>query len=101
MMIAIVGYALFLIAGAFMGKRAGSKMSLYMGLGSGILVLAGYAVSLQNAVAGYTFLTAVSAALFVVFAVRLVKTRKFMPAGALFLVNGLFLALIVRTLLNL
>lgn len=91
-------FAIFLLVGAFFGWKAGSKASLYAGLGSAVLVSSGGLWAAQDPGNGYIFLTAVAAGLTFVFLSRLIKTKKFMPSGMLLAVSALFL---VYTLLHL
>lgn len=71
---------LVLVGGAIGYKKAKSKVSLITGILSAILLVASFWASLQD-----NFLPAVCAiaCLCVVFLTRLIKTRKFMPAGML------------------
>jgi len=88
--IIFIAYALFLFFGAFMGWKAGSKMSLIMGLASGILVLIGIYVMGVNLKGGLTMLAVIGGILAIVFLMRLIKTHSFMPAGALLIVSLAF-----------
>jgi len=88
--IIFIAYALFLFFGAFMGWKAGSKMSLIMGVASGILVLLGIYLAGVNLKSGLILLAAVGGILSVVFLIRLIKTHSFMPAGGLLLISSLF-----------
>jgi len=78
-----IGYGIFLILGAFMGLKSGSKVSLYMGLGSGLLTLIAACLLNSQPTLGRTLLIAISGLLTAVFVMRLMKTKKFMPAGML------------------
>lgn len=91
-------FAIFLLVGAFFGWRAGSKASLYAGLGSAVLVSSGGLWAVQDPKNGYIFLTTVAAGLTFVFLSRLMKTKKIMPSGMLFVVSALFLAYCVMHL---
>lgn len=77
--------ALTLVGGIVGYLQAKSKMSLISGTISGLLLLAGAAVQLQGQAWGLLLAIAVSALLIVVFAIRLSKTRKFMPSGLMIL----------------
>jgi uncharacterized membrane protein (UPF0136 family) len=77
--------ALTLVGGIVGYLQAKSKVSLISGTVSGLLLLVGAAVQLQGQAWGLLLAIAVSALLIVVFAVRLSKTRKFMPSGLMIL----------------
>ena len=80
-------YALFLFAGAFMGLKAGSRISLIMGLASGCLVLLGVYFMGLNPRNGYLFLSILNGLLTVVFLMRFLKTHSMMPSGMLLIVS--------------
>ena len=80
-------YGLFLLLGAYMGWKKGSKISLIMGLVSGTLVLMGIYLTNTNPMLGYRFITIISGILSFVFLQRLIKTRKFMPSGMLLVMS--------------
>jgi uncharacterized membrane protein (UPF0136 family) len=86
--------ALTLIGGIVGYLQAKSKMSLISGTISGLLLLVGAAVQLQGQAWGLPLAIAVSALLIVVFAIRLAKTRKFMPSGLMILGGIAALALL-------
>jgi uncharacterized membrane protein (UPF0136 family) len=87
--IAAIAYGLLSIIGGVMGyTQAKSKASLISGGISGALLLFAAILQLAGSPIGLTLAAIVSAALVVVFAIRLTKTRKFMPAG-LMLIAGL------------
>ena len=81
--IVLLVYALLMIAGGLMGARAGSRPSLIAGVGSGMFLLVAWWVARTNPRAGLGAGAAIAAVLAVVFAMRLAKTRKAMPSGAL------------------
>ncbi len=83
-------YIVFLLVGGLIGfLKAGSKVSLITSsAAAAILVLCAIPVIFQPYVADI-----VMALLLVVFAVRLSKTRKFMPSGMLIVVTIAALAL--------
>lgn len=85
---AALGYGTLTLIGGIMGYvKAKSQASLISGLVSGsLLILAGTA-QLMGQSWGLILAAAISAALAIVFVVRLVKTRKFMPAGMLILAS--------------
>ena len=75
-------YAILLIVGGVIGfKKAGSKVSLYAGVISGVVV--GIGICMQS----LGLICAVSLLLTGSFAVRLVKTKKFMPSGMLLIAS--------------
>ncbi len=92
-------YILLLLAGGLFGYlKAGSKISLMTAsISAALLVL--------TAIPGFLDLRmrrgladVIMAALIVVFAIRLTKTKKFMPSGMMLCLTGIALAL--RHLLN-
>jgi len=87
--IAVILYGVLAIVGGIIGyKKAGSKISLISGTISGIgLLLAGIVAFLEQNW-GLTLASVISAVLVIVFLARLVKTKKFMPAG-LMIIGGL------------
>ncbi|WP_414618928.1 TMEM14 family protein [Calothrix sp. CCY 0018] len=75
-------YGILSIIGGIIGyKSAGSKVSLISGTVSGLLLLVAAYLQLQGQTWGLTISLILTSILVVVFAVRLGKTRKFMPAG--------------------
>ncbi|KST67082.1 TMEM14 family protein [Mastigocoleus testarum] len=75
-------YGILGIIGGIVGyQKAGSKISLISGVVSGILLIVSGLVALQGQKWGLILGIAVAGILVIVFAVRFVKTRKFMPAG--------------------
>ena len=83
-------YGFLLIAGGFMGLKAGSKVSVIMGTISGLLTL--LALYLRP-VPSYCFVAIISGILSVVFIIRLLKTHQFMPSGMLLILS--LIALII------
>jgi uncharacterized membrane protein (UPF0136 family) len=82
-------YGILSIAGGAMGyKQAGSQVSLISGFISGLLLLIGAYLLFGGTPSGPIISGLVSLLLLVVFGVRLVKTKKFMPAG-LMIIFGL------------
>lgn len=76
-------YFCILFSGAYFGGKAKSKISVIMGISSGLMVLLGMVLIRYNTHAGYYFLSVLSGLLSIVFLIRLIKTQKFMPAGML------------------
>jgi uncharacterized membrane protein (UPF0136 family) len=82
-------YGILAIGGGILGYiKVKSQQSLISGAMSGILLLLGGIGHLQGAAWGLPLSIAVTGVLIVVFAIRLSKTRKFMPAG-LMIITGL------------
>ena len=81
-------FGILAIAGGAIGyKQAGSQASLISGLISGLLLLIGaYFLFVGNPL-GMMLSAIVSLVLIVVFAIRLAKTRKFMPAGLMIILG--------------
>jgi len=94
--IVLTGYGFLLLTGAYFGLKAGSKISLIMGIVSGLMVLAGVFLTKTNQQLGYSMLVGVSLILTIVFLIRLMKTGALMPSGMLMAVS--ILALIVSFL---
>jgi uncharacterized membrane protein (UPF0136 family) len=91
--IVLLLYGCLLLSGAYFGLKAGSKVSMVMGIISGLIVLFGtYLVSIDP-VKGYYLISSVSSFLSVIFLIRLIKTHKFMPAGMLLGASALILIL--------
>lgn len=75
-------YGLLSMGGGFMGYRqAGSKVSLISGSISGLLLLLSAGLMFQGSLVGLRLAQILVGLLIVVFLSRLIKTRKFMPAG--------------------
>jgi len=89
-------YGVLMILGGVMGYiKAGSKESLLAGVLSGIVILIGIYVSLSNHQLGFGIISLTTALLTVVFIIRFLKTKSFMPAGMLLILTlvALILAL--------
>ncbi|MDP2654221.1 MAG: TMEM14 family protein [Candidatus Omnitrophota bacterium] len=84
----LIGYGVFMLVGAFFGWKAGSKVSLIMGIVSGAAVFLSYAVSLNAPRNGILGLAVISGILSGVFLLRLIQTQKMMPAGMLLAVSA-------------
>ncbi|MEM6251677.1 MAG: TMEM14 family protein [Cyanobacteria bacterium P01_D01_bin.156] len=75
-------YGILAIVGGITGYlKARSLPSLISGIISGLLLLIGALRAAQGIVSGLWVVKIVSLLLVIVFVIRLVKTRKFMPAG--------------------
>ena len=80
--IAAIAYGILALIGGIIGYvQAQSKASLISGSISGLLLIFGGVMQSQGYTWGLILATVVTTVLVVVFAVRLAKTRKFMPAG--------------------
>jgi uncharacterized membrane protein (UPF0136 family) len=84
--IILTAYGFFLILGGFLGFKKGSKISLIMGLSSGILVFIGVWLLTFNPKTAWIFLICLNVLLSVSFISRVIKTRAFMPSGMLLLI---------------
>lgn len=81
-------YAVLSVVGGIIGyQKAGSKPSLIAGMVTGILLLVAGVGLLQTAAWASWLAIAVSLLLVIVFIGRLLKTRKFMPAGLMVIVG--------------
>ncbi len=85
-----IGFGLFLLTGAYFGSKAGSKISLWMGLASAFLVFGAVWITQSQYQTGWMILKGVSLLLTCVFLTRLLKTKKFMPSGMLLTLTVLF-----------
>ena len=93
--IAASSYGILSIIGGIIGyKSAGSKVSLISGTISGLLLLIAAFVQLQGQAWGLTLSVIITSILMIVFAIRLAKTRKLMPAG-LMVILGLVTLIIM------
>ncbi|MBE9005304.1 hypothetical protein IQ259_09675 [Fortiea sp. LEGE XX443] len=98
--IAAFAYGILAIFGGIMGYvQARSQVSLLSGSVSGLLLILSAYLQLQGQTWGLILAAFVTAILVVVFAVRLAKTRKLMPAGLMTVLGVLTLAVIVHQLL--
>ncbi len=96
--IVLTVYALLLGGGGAMGYvKAGSKPSLIAGLASAAVALLALFLSFLT-VFGFYLGALLAVAMLVVFAIRLSKTRKFMPSGLLLGVSLVVLILMVLTI---
>ena len=80
-------YGLLMILGGFMGAKAGSKVSLIMGVISGSIVLIALYLMNNNPNLGNGIILGTTGLLCVVFVMRLLKTQKMMPSGGLLLLS--------------
>lgn len=97
-MIATLIYGILLLIGGIMGYvSARSKPSLISGVVSGLLLLVSGMLQWQQISAGLVLAQIITIVLAVVFAVRLWKTRKFMPAGLMLVVSVATLVILLPT----
>jgi uncharacterized membrane protein (UPF0136 family) len=91
--VAVFAYGILAIVGGIIGyMRASSKVSLISGTISGLLLIVAGFFQLQGQAWAALLAVIVTGFLVVVFAVRLAKTRKFMPAGLMVLLGMVTLA---------
>ncbi|WP_088891878.1 TMEM14 family protein [Leptolyngbya ohadii] len=89
-------YGVLALVGGVLGyTKAGSTTSLISGVISSILLIVSGVAQQQGLNWGLPLATIVAIALVIVFAVRLSKTRKFMPAGLMVLAGVLTLLSLV------
>lgn len=94
--IAAIAYGILAIIGGIIGyKKAGSKISLISGTVSGLLLVSAAIIQLMGMNWGLIFATVVAAILVITFIIRLVKTRKMMPAGLMILTGIAAVAIMV------
>ena len=80
--VAAIAYGILAIVGGIIGYvQAQSKASLISGIISGLLLIIAGVMQLQGQGLVLILAIVVTIALIIVFALRLAKTRKFMPAG--------------------
>ncbi|MBD1904066.1 hypothetical protein NDI37_22055 [Funiculus sociatus GB2-A5] len=97
--ISAIAYGILAIIGGIIGySQAQSKVSLISGIVSGVLLILGGVMQLQGQAWGLILATVVTAVLVIVFAVRLAKTRKFMPAGLMSVLGLVTLAVMIQQL---
>lgn len=98
--IAAIAYGILAVVGGIMGYvQAKSKASLISGSISGLLLIFAGVMQLQGQAWGSILATVVTSVLLIVFAIRLVKTRKFMPAGLMTVLGVAVLGVMVNNLL--
>lgn len=94
------GYGILALVGGIIGYiQAKSKVSLLSGSISGFLIIFAAYSQLQGQTWGLTLAAFVTGILVVFFALRLARTRKFMPAGLMIIFGILTLAVIVNQIL--
>ncbi len=86
--IAAIAYGILAIGGGVMGYvQAKSKISLAAGCGCGVLLLVSAWLQTQGYQWGLMVAMAVTVVLLLAFTMRLLKTRKFMPAGLMLILG--------------
>lgn len=97
--IAAIAYGVLTVIGGIIGYlQAHSQVSLLSGIISGLLLFAAAYLQLQGNAWGLFLAIGVTAALVIFFALRLARTRKFMPAGLMTILGMLSLAVLVNQL---
>ncbi|WP_414518116.1 TMEM14 family protein [Nostoc sp. PCC 9305] len=95
--VAALAYGILAIVGGVIGYiQATSRVSLLSGSISGLLLILAAYFQLQGQTWGAILAVLVTAVLVVVFAFRLAKTHKFMPAGLMTILGMLALAVMVN-----
>ncbi|AFY31438.1 TMEM14 family protein [Calothrix sp. PCC 7507] len=98
--VAAVTYGIITIIGGMIGYiQASSKVSLFSGSISGLLLIVAAFAQFQGLTWGLSLAAFVTAILVVIFALRLVKTRKLMPAGLMTSLGVVALALMLNQLI--
>jgi len=80
--------------------KAGSMMSLIMGIVSSIVIFAGLYLSKSNTQMGYGLISMMSALLVATFIIRLVKTGSFMPSGMLVILSIIAVIVSIKQLMG-
>ena len=97
--VAAIAYGVLAIVGGVIGyKQAQSKASLISGSISGVLLILGGILRSLGQSWGLFLAAIVTVLLIIVFTGRLVKTRKFMPAGLMTVLGVAALIFIVKNL---
>ncbi len=99
--VAILLYALIIIAGGVMGYvSAKSTPSLISGLVSGAVLIVALALSIRQPKIGFGLAALVALALGIFFLMRFLHTGKWMPAGISVILSAVMLALLLWSLLR-
>jgi len=99
--IAAITYGILAIIGGIIGYvQASSKASLISGSISGLLLIFAGVLQLQGQAWGLILATVVTTVLVIVFAIRLAKTRRFMPAGLMTVLGLVTLVVMVNQLVG-
>jgi uncharacterized membrane protein (UPF0136 family) len=99
--IAAFGYGILVIIGGIIGYiQVKSKVSLVSGSISGLLIILAAYGQLQGISWGLIVAGLITAMLVTLFAVRLAKTRKFIPAGLMVIFGAVTLVIIINQILS-
>ncbi|MDJ0516635.1 MAG: hypothetical protein F6K22_38235 [Okeania sp. SIO2F4] len=94
--IAAIAYGILAIVGGIIGyTKVGSKISLISGSVSGLLLIISGIIQLIGINWGLIFSIVITTILVITFIIRLVKTRKMMPAGLMILTGIAAVAVMV------
>jgi uncharacterized membrane protein (UPF0136 family) len=94
--VAAFAYGILAIIGGIIGyRKANSKASLISGSVSGVLLLIATFIQILGQAWGLSLASVITGVLVIFFAFRLIKTRKFMPAGLMALLGVVALATMV------
>ena len=97
--IATLIYGILLLVGGIFGyTKAKSKPSLISGVISGLLLLISGFLQWQQISMGLILAQVLTLVLAIVFAIRLWKTRKFMPAGLMLVLSVATLVILISTI---
>ncbi|WP_373529526.1 TMEM14 family protein [Nostoc sp.] len=100
--VAAFAYGILAVIGGIIGYiQAKSKVSLLSGSISGLLLIIAAYFQLQGQTWGSILALLVTAVLVIFFVFRLVKTRKFMPAGLMTILGILTLAVMLNQIVAL
>lgn len=96
--VVLLVYAVLMLVGGILGYRAaGSKPSLISGVVSGLLLLGALAWARSAPRPGFLAAALIALLLTVVFAIRVSKTGRFMPAGMLLVLSVVALIVLAMT----
>ncbi|NET00710.1 MAG: hypothetical protein F6K61_09060 [Sphaerospermopsis sp. SIO1G1] len=99
--VAAFGYGILVLVGGIIGYiQVKSKISLISGTITGLLLIIAAYCQLQQLTWGLTLAGLITGVMVILFAVRLAKTRKFMPAGLMVIFGALALVLIVNQIFS-
>ncbi len=94
--IAAIAYGILAIVGGIIGyTKVGSKISLISGSISGLLLIISGIIQLMGINWGLIFSIVITTILVITFIIRLIKTRKMMPAGLMILTGIVAVAVMV------
>ena len=97
--VAAIAYGILAIVGGAIGyKQAQSKASLISGAVSGLLLILGGVLRSLGQAWGLGLAAIVTVILVIIFTIRLIKTRKFMPAGLMTVVGVAALVVMLKNL---